>query len=153
MGQPNKKELVSALADLRTITDRETAAGRPMMKVMVVEDSAVVRDIMRLFLAEIPGLAVVGEFCCAPTAIAGTRRDPPDVLLLDIQLYTGSGMDVLKTVLAEHRHTKVLVVSNFADPVFRKRYIEAGAYAFFDKSRELHLLRSSLKELAGHGQP
>lgn len=146
-------ESVSPFAGRLTMIDRENTRSSPLTKIMVVEDSAVVREIMRLFLADIPGLSVIGEFCCAPTAIAGIRRDPPDVLLLDIQLYAGNGMDVLNAVSAEHPETKVLVVTNYADAVFRSHYMGAGAYAFFDKSRELNALRSSLQKLAGQARP
>jgi DNA-binding NarL/FixJ family response regulator len=116
---------------------------------MVVEDSDIVREVMRYFLADIPGLSVIGEFCCAPTAIDGIRRQPPDVLLLDIQLHAGNGMDVLNVISAEHPATKVIVVTNFADAVYRRHYMDAGAHGFFDKCRELNGLRYRLEKLAG----
>ncbi|MEN3295802.1 MAG: hypothetical protein V7642_5055 [Burkholderiales bacterium] len=120
-----------------------------MTTVMVVEDSDIVREVMRLFLADIAGLYVIGEFCCAPTAIEGIRHDPPDVLLLDIQLHAGNGMDVLKMVSVEHPATKVIVVTNYADAVYRRHYTDAGAYGFYDKCRELNALRCGLEKLAG----
>jgi DNA-binding NarL/FixJ family response regulator len=119
-----------------------------MTRVMVVEDSDIVREVMRLFLAGIPGLLVTGEYCCAPTAIEGIRHDPPEVLLLDIQLHAGNGMDVLNVMTAEYPAVKVIVVTNYADPVFRRHYADAGAYGFYDKCRELNALRSSLEKLA-----
>jgi DNA-binding NarL/FixJ family response regulator len=117
--------------------------------VTVVEDSDIVREVMRNFLADIPGLSVIAEFCCAPTAIEGIRRDPPDVLLLDIQLHAGNGMDVMKAISAEYQTIKVIVVTSFADAVYRRHYIDAGAYGFYDKCRELSALRYCLEKLAG----
>jgi len=118
------------------------------MKVMIVEDSIIVREVLHHLLTEISGLSVIGEFCCAPTAIAGIRRDPPDILLLDIELRAGRGMDVLKMAAAEHPATKVIVVSNHADPVYRRYYQNAGAHGFYDKCRELDGLRAGLENLA-----
>jgi DNA-binding NarL/FixJ family response regulator len=119
---------------------------------MVVEDSDIMREVMRHFLAYIPGLLVTGEFCCAPTAIEGIRLNPPDVLLLDIQLHAGNGMDVLNLMSAEYAAAKVIVVTNYADAVYRRHYIDAGAYGFYDKCRELDALRCSLEKLAGFSE-
>jgi DNA-binding NarL/FixJ family response regulator len=118
-------------------------------RVMVVEDSDIVRAVTRQFLADIPGLCLTGEFCCASTAIDGIRYDPPEVLLLDIQLHAGNGMDVLNAMSVEHPATKVIIVTNYADEVYRRRYTDAGAYGFYDKCRELDALRLSLEQLAG----
>jgi DNA-binding NarL/FixJ family response regulator len=118
-----------------------------MLKVILVEDSVVMRNVFRTLLAGVSGLSLAGEFCSASAAIAGVRRDPPDILLLDIQLRSGNGMDVLRIVAAEYSETKVIVVTNFADPVYRRHYSNAGAHGFYDKSRELNALRFWLENL------
>lgn len=106
------------------------------------------RAIWRELVAEMAGFSLNGEFSCASAAIAAIRCTAPDVVLLDIQLSEGSGMDVMRVVAQEYPMTKVIVVSNYADPIYRSRFVAAGAYAFFDKSHEIAAMRSSLARMA-----
>ncbi len=120
------------------------------MKMMIVEDSEVVRGVLRNLLSQVNGVALTGEFANAESAIAGVRDNPPDAMLLDIQLNAGNGMDVLHVVAQECPDTQVFVVTNHIDEVYRARYLRAGACAFFDKSRELGLLRRHLQKLSSN---
>lgn len=118
------------------------------MKVMVIEDSDIVRIVFHNLLAQVRGASVVGEFDTAASAIRALEQRLPDAILLDIQLRSGNGMDVLKVVAADFPHIKVFVVTNFTDELYRRRYLDAGAAGFFDKSRDLAALRSSLQTLS-----
>jgi DNA-binding NarL/FixJ family response regulator len=122
-------------------------------QVFVVEDSDVVRALWRTVVAKIAGLSLRGEFNRASTAIAAIRREPPHVVLLDINLSDGNGMEVLRVVAAEYPMTKVIVVSNCADTTHRRYFTKAGAYAFYDKSHELPAMRHMLEHLAGFRSP
>lgn len=118
------------------------------IRIMVVEDSDTVCAVWRDMLSRIGGLMAVGVFSCVATAIAGIRRDPPDIILLDLQLQGESGMVVMQLVAENYPLTKVIVVTNYADAIYRRHYMNAGAYAFFDKSHELKPLRHALEGLA-----
>ena len=96
-------------------------------------------------------MSLAGEFSRASTAIAAIRREIPKLVCLDVQFSEGSGMDVMRVVAAEYLMTKVIVASNFADPIFRPHYTEAGAYAFYDKSHDLAAMRGTLARLAESG--
>jgi DNA-binding NarL/FixJ family response regulator len=63
-------------------------------------------------------------------------------------LSEGSGIEVMRTVNAEYPDIKVIVASNFADPIYQRYFANAGAHAFFDKSLELRKVRSALEYLA-----
>ncbi len=118
------------------------------MSIVIVDDSAVVRQLLREMLAKIAGADVVGEFESPVAAIESIRRNPPDVVLLDIQLLNGSGLEVLRAVGAHHPGVKVMVFTNYAEDVYRQRCMQAGAYAFYDKKSDLHALRQTLSGLA-----
>ncbi|WP_025918132.1 LytTR family DNA-binding domain-containing protein [Herminiimonas sp. CN] len=122
-----------------------------MISAIVVEDSDVMRTIWRELVAAIADLSLAGEYRRVSSAIAAIRHQPPNVILLDIQLNDGNGMDVMRMVANECPVTKVIVVSNYADPIYRSHFAAAGAYAFYDKSRELAAVRSSLAHLAECG--
>ena len=118
------------------------------LRLFVIEDSNVVRALRRTVLPQIAGLSLAGAFHRASTAIAAIRREPPNVVLLDINLSDGNGMEVLRVVAAEYPLTKVIVVSNCADPTHWKYFTKAGAYAFYDKNHELAIMCRMLARLA-----
>ena len=118
------------------------------LRLFVVEDSNVVPALRRTVLPQIAGLSLAGVFHRASTAIAAIRREPPDVVLLDVNLSDGQGMEVLRVVAAEYPRTKVIVVSNCADPTDWRYFTKAGAYAFYDKNHELAIMRRMLERLA-----
>ena len=120
---------------------------------MIVEDSDFVRAVLRNLLAETEGFELIGEYADAASAMRAVSVAPPDVILLDIQLDAGNGMDVLKHVCGKFAAVKVIMVSNYPEQVFRNRYLAAGAYRFFDKSHEIVQLRHALVELATLPQP
>ncbi|MEF8735193.1 MAG: response regulator transcription factor [Candidatus Accumulibacter necessarius] len=122
------------------------------MSIVIVDDSAVVRDMLREMLAKVEGAEVVGEFESPAPAIESIRNNPPDVILLDMQLVNGSGLEVLRAVSAEHPNVKVMLFTNFAEGVYRKRCLEGGAYAFYDKKSDLNALRQTLHGLASDGR-
>ncbi|WP_108217367.1 MULTISPECIES: response regulator [unclassified Pseudomonas] len=118
------------------------------LRLFVVEDSNVVPALRRTVLPQIAGLSLAGVFHRASTAIAAIRREPPDVVLLDVNLGDGQGMEVLRVVAAEYPRTKVIVVSNCAAPTDWRYFTKAGAYAFYDKNHELAIMRRMLERLA-----
>jgi len=118
------------------------------LRLFVVEDSNVVRALRRTLSPPIAGLSLAGVFHRASTAIGAIRHEPPDVVLLDINLSDGNAMEVLRVVAAEYPLTKVIVVSNCADPTHWKYFTKAGAYAFYDKNHELAIMRRMLERLA-----
>lgn len=123
------------------------------MRVIVVEDSDIMRDLLRTVLAEIDGAELVGEFESPEPAIASIRAERPDVVVLDVQLINGNGMEVMGAVRAHYPTAKVVVFTNFADAVFRKQYMEAGAYAFYDKNMDIRAFRRTLSDLASFRGP
>lgn len=120
------------------------------MNLMIVDDSEIVRVILRHLLTQVASATLTGEFDDVHTAVAGIRENPPDALLLDVQLRTGTGLDVLKAVTENHPKIKVFVVTNFTDEIYYTRYLAAGASGFFDKSRQLGSLRTQLQQLSCH---
>ena len=120
-----------------------------MLSVVVVEDSGPVRLVWRDLVEQIDGMEIVGEFGNVAEAIAGIRSIEPDLVLLDIQLGDGSGLDVLAMIRSDYPQTRVLVVTNYVDDVYRTKCADAGAHGFFDKNRDLRRFRRHLEELAG----
>jgi DNA-binding NarL/FixJ family response regulator len=122
-----------------------------VVRIMIVDDSAAICAVWKDMLSRISGVKLCGIYGSTLPALKAISEHKPDVILLDIELGTESGSQVLRFAISNFPEIKVIVVSNYADKIYRKHYINAGAYAFFDKSHELHKLRGILLSLAEAG--
>ncbi|MGN6669835.1 MAG: response regulator [Trinickia sp.] len=120
------------------------------MKVLLVEDYAPIRERLCDLVRTIPGATIVAEADEASSAVAAIDATGPDVVIVDLQLKSGtSGLTILKW-LREHRPaTAVIVLSNSAYPQMRKACLDLGARLFLDKAGEFAQLRGALLALAG----
>ena len=110
-------------------------------KVFIVEDSRAIRDRLVEMLGEVESVAVVGDAETPGDAIAGILRTKPDYVVLDYQLDGGTAVDVLRSVRAQLPRTVFLVLTNHANPQYRRICLDAGASFFFDKSLEFGKVR------------
>ncbi|MES2237775.1 MAG: response regulator transcription factor [Pseudomonadota bacterium] len=105
-------------------------------EVFIVDDSSVIRERLLGMLGEIDGISVVGEAESSAEAITGIIRTCPDVVMLDIHLRNGSGLDVLRGLQFSMSGIVFIVLTNFPTSYYRKVYMEAGASHFLDKHTE-----------------
>ena len=117
------------------------------VRVFVVEDSAQIRERLLALLAEFDGVQVIGAAEGAPDAIARILHTRPDAVVLDISLAPGSGLDVLRAVHPQAPGIVFIVLTNFANPQYRKRCMDAGASHFFDKSTEMAEVKQLLSTI------
>lgn len=121
---------------------------RPI-RVFLVEDSVILRErLVDMFATQ--GVAeIVGQAETEAAAETALRTQEWDVLILDLQLLQGSGMGVLRS-LASHRKpgTLVIVLTNYAIPLYRTRSMQLGANHFFDKARDFIQVGNVLTEYA-----
>ena len=127
----------------RRHTPERKAGTLPAMKVFLVEDSAMLRQRLLAILSSIPGAVSCCHAASAGEAIAAIQAAQPDVVVLDIQLESGNGFDVLRAVGSS---TNVYVLTNFANDAYRRKAEALGARGFFDKSTEVERLREALKQ-------
>jgi len=120
------------------------------LRVLIVEDSAMIRARLAESLAEIPNVEVVGQVESEAEALALMRRTPWDVAVLDLQLRQGTGLGLLKSLTPTVRppNTRIIVFTNYAFPQYRDRSMLLGADYFFDKAREFHRVREVVYTLA-----
>ena len=128
-------------------------SGGSNLRVIIVEDSALIRARLAESLAEIPNVEIVDQVETEAAALAAMRETGWDAAVLDLQLKQGTGLGLLKTLAQAGRppNTKVIVFTNYAFPQYRERSLALGADFFFDKAREFHRVREVLHDLAGGG--
>jgi DNA-binding NarL/FixJ family response regulator len=109
------------------------------LKVFIADDSRLIRDRVAMLLAA-AHMVVVGEASTPAASIEGILSGRPTVVVLDVQLEGGTGLEVLRAVRSAAPEIAVIVFSNSAAPAYRKRYMSQGAAGFFDKSTEFDQL-------------
>ena len=114
------------------------------MNLFIVEDSIPVRERLVRTIADLPGLDIVGTAEDVGAAIDGLTNAAPDALILDLQLPSGSGLQVLRAVRERMPRVRVIVMTNFAAEPYRKAAMAAGAEVFLDKSAEFGRVRDIL---------
>jgi len=120
------------------------------MKVLVADDSDIVRERMVGMLSEIEGLGVILEATNGLEARDMMVAEKPEVAVLDLRMPGRNGLDVLRDIKASNPATKVVILTNYPYPQYRNRCMEAGADFFFDKSNEFEkvpeVMRSYLSQ-------
>ncbi len=106
------------------------------MKVLVVDDSAIVRHRLVAVLSRLPGVEYVGIAASASEARRAITSVRPDLVVLDIHMPCGSGLDVLDVLRTDHPSITTIVLTNDPTPQLRHACLEAGAAFSFDKSAE-----------------
>ncbi|HSH60377.1 MAG TPA: response regulator transcription factor [Acidimicrobiales bacterium] len=115
----------------------------PVLRVMLVDDHQLIRDGIRGQLAGLSDISVVGEAGTVEAAVAEAQRCRPDLVVMDIQLATGSGIEATREILARLPETKVLMLTTFADDQALFASIMAGASGYVLKQiRSDDLLRA-----------
>lgn len=115
------------------------------MRIVIVEDSPLLRDNLVRLLADHPELCVVGSAAGEDEACALIEAQRPDTVLLDLSLAQGSGLDVLRRVRATPGLApRVVVLSSRSVDPWEALCREAGADAFLDKAEDTRLLLAQL---------
>jgi DNA-binding NarL/FixJ family response regulator len=120
------------------------------VKVFLVDDSDVIRERVAALLVS-SQMRVVGEAETPADSIAAILAVHPHVVVLDVQLEGGSGLQVLRAVRQAAPDIAFVVFTNHANALYRKRYLGEGAAEFLDKSSEFNRLVSAVAKASQHG--
>jgi DNA-binding NarL/FixJ family response regulator len=123
------------------------------MRVLLVEDSGVLAGRIGELIHRLPHIDLIGTVDTEAEAIERISASAPDVLILDLHLRNGSGFGVLRSLeRASARRPKVIILTGFDLPQYRREAEALGVDAFLDKSRDYHRLPVLLSSYAAqHG--
>jgi len=127
-----------------------TTANAKLIRVLLVDDHAIVRAGLKMLIESQSSLKLVGEASNGAEAHAATAREQPDVIVLDIDLNGESGLDLLPELLNDAPHARVLVLTGAQDLEMHRRAMQLGAMGLVtkDKAAEM-LLKAITKVYAG----
>ncbi len=118
-----------------------------MIKILVVDDHALIRKGLKQLLENNPEIQVTAEAETGMQAISMVRKQHFDLVLLDISLPDKHGMDVLKQLRAERSDIKVIVLSMYPEDQYGVRALKAGAVGYINKQSAPEKLVSAIKQI------
>jgi DNA-binding NarL/FixJ family response regulator len=117
------------------------------IKVFIADDSLIVREHLVAMLDELTGVEIVGQAENGAEAISAIGKLQPDVVILDIRMPGGSGIDVLRHVKQDKAAPVVIILTNYPYPGYRQKCLQAGADFFLDKSTEFDQIPKLFEQL------
>ncbi|MFZ2855495.1 MAG: response regulator transcription factor [Rhodocyclaceae bacterium] len=120
-----------------------------MIKILIVDDHAVVRSGIRQFLSETDDVAVVAEACNGGEGLALALKGGFDVVVLDVTLPDMNGLEVLKRIRRKNPDLPVLMFSMLAEADFAMPALGAGASGYLSKDSAPEQILSAIRTVAG----
>jgi DNA-binding NarL/FixJ family response regulator len=117
------------------------------MRVFLVEDSPAIRERLHDVVSLVDSTQLMAEAATEHDAVQGILALRPDVVILDLTLAAGSGIEVLRKIKAALPALRVIVLTNKTEPQYRKKCMALGADRFLDKSRDFGSLHAHLSAL------
>jgi DNA-binding NarL/FixJ family response regulator len=118
------------------------------LRVVIVEDHALVRAGMRALLQKIEGVEVVSDVGDGWEAVKSVQTDAPDLVLMDIAMPGLNGLDATLRIVKESPNTRVILLSMHANEEYFQQALEVGASGYLLKGAELAELELALRAVA-----
>jgi DNA-binding NarL/FixJ family response regulator len=118
------------------------------VRVMLVDDHEVVRMGIRMLLERRPGFVVVAEAGSVQEAVSQARQSQPDVIVMDIRLPDGNGVEATREIRDERPETRVIMLTSYADDEAIYGSIMAGASGYLLKQTRGQNLAEAIERVA-----
>lgn len=119
-----------------------------MVKILLVDDHAILRHGLRQILSDTEGIEVAGEAENSSQAIRMAREQKFDVVLLDITLPDRNGLETLKILKRDHPKLAVLILTMHGEDEFGVRALKAGAAGYLTKKSAPEQLVNAVRQVA-----
>jgi two-component system, NarL family, response regulator DevR len=122
--------------------------SEPAVSLLLVDDHAVVRLGLAALFSTVPGFVVAGQASTAAEAMVEARRTRPDVVIMDVRLPDGSGVEACRSIRAERPETRVIMLTSYAEDEAVVASVMAGAAGYLLKSTEPDRLIEAIRLVA-----
>jgi len=128
---------------------KRTWKGRnvSVLKTLIVDDHAAVRNALRGLIEEEPGLECVGEAANGVLAIEAVQTLKPDLMFLDINMPERNGLEVLRLLRQDKNEIQIVILSNHTDIHYVDAAIRLGANAFVGKDSGFEVLLQAIQTI------
>jgi len=121
-----------------------------MARVLIVDDHPLFRRGLRAMIEQEPGLQVCGEAADAGEALRQVSVHEPDLVIVDVSLRKGHGIELVKQIRARNKRVKMLMCSMHDDQLFAERALSAGALGYVNKGEAPETILGSIRAVL-HG--
>jgi DNA-binding NarL/FixJ family response regulator len=118
---------------------------RAKSRIMIVDDHPMMRDGLTMRISSQDDMEVCGEAATENTAVELIRQLCPDLVLIDISLKEGNGIELVKRIRLLNAATKMLVVSTFEESLYAERALRAGALGYLNKNESNEKLIEAIR--------
>jgi DNA-binding NarL/FixJ family response regulator len=115
-------------------------------RILIVDDHPLFREGLRQLINHEPDLKVCGEFPDAESAREGVAELKPDLAIVDISLGGANGIDLIKSLKADHEELPVLVVSMHDESLYAERALRAGALGYVMKHEPAKTVKLAIRK-------
>jgi DNA-binding NarL/FixJ family response regulator len=124
------------------------AEPRPVKnRIFIVDDHTMFREGLRQLIDREPDLTVCGDAADAVEALRGIAESKPDLVIVDISLAGGSGIDLIKTIRGQSEDLPVLVVSMHDEALYAERALRAGAAGYVMKQEPSKTVKVAIRKV------
>lgn len=124
-----------------------TAATRPVIRILLVDDHEVVRRGLRMLIESRPGLCVVGESVSQVETFELIAREKPDVVLLDLDLGDDNGLKFIPELRRRASATRIIVLTGLRDSTQHQEAVRLGAVGLVFKEQPLDVLVQAIERV------
>lgn len=117
-------------------------------RILIVDDHPAVREGLAVRISRQPGWEVCGEAADGAEALAQMDACHPDVVIVDVRLKTGDGLDLVKRIKARDESVRVLVWSMYPDSLYARRALRAGAIGYINKENTTGRIIEAIRAVA-----
>jgi DNA-binding NarL/FixJ family response regulator len=139
------RETVLAISTISSDYVSPSAVARKT--VFVVDDHPVVRDGYARMITNQPDLELAGETGDAAAVMDMVEKSRPDLVLLDLSLKCGNGLELCKAINSQYPDVKVLVVSMHDETLYAERVLRAGGDGYINKAEATRRLIDAIREV------
>jgi DNA-binding NarL/FixJ family response regulator len=122
-----------------------------MIRIVIADDHAIVREGLKRIVSEIPDMQVVGEAADGTQVMQRVRELDFDIMVQDLSMPGRSGMELIKLVRAEKPKLRILVLSMHQELQYAVRAIKSGASGYLTKESAPAQLEQAIRKIAGGG--
>lgn len=123
-----------------------------MIKVLIADDHAIVRRGLQQIISETSDMMVGGQAATAQEVVDRVRAERWDVVILDISLPGGNGIELIGDIRRERPETRVLILTVHPEDQYAVRALRAGAQGFLNKEAAPGLLVDAVRKIAAGGR-
>ena len=123
-----------------------------MIRALIADDHAVVRQGLKLILGDTPEMVVAGEATNGQEVLDKVRAETWDIVVLDISMPDRSGLDILKQLRSERPKLPVLVLSMYSEDQYARRVLKAGAAGYVTKDTAADELVRAIRKVVSGGR-